>query len=130
MTVVRSRPRPVRPAPPSPQPPRRPPPPETLDQAKLINSDTQNDNPKNNEETTDMLNISAEQDSTLPSNDTFDLFANFPPPPSKNIPSADTKNQNVNLLFPEDDTFGDFLSSNDNANTTVFCYKIFFTQFN
>lgn len=120
MTVVRSRPRPVRPAPPSPQPPRRPPPPEMSDQTSLINSDAQNDDVKSNQETTDMLNIAGEQHaSSVPSNDTFDLFANFPPPPSKTV-SSDNKNQNVNLLFPEDDTFGDFLSSNDNADATVF----------
>ncbi|XP_077285727.1 cyclin-G-associated kinase [Arctopsyche grandis] len=124
VTVVRSRPRPARPAPPSPQPPRRPPPPEVLsDQMKTMNVDVQADSVKLNQETTDMLNIAGEQSADISqtaTTDTFDLFANFPPPPSKTAQLNEPKiNQNANLLFPEDDTFGDFLSNVSSNSTSV-----------
>lgn len=90
---------------------------------KTMNVDVQADNVKPNQETTDMLNIAGEQSadvSQTATNDTFDLFANFPPPPSKTAQLNEPKiNQNANLLFPEDDTFGDFLSNVSSNSTSV-----------
>lgn len=120
---MRSRPRPVRPAPPSPLPPRRPPPPEILaTKLESTNIDTNNE-----EDTSELLNIPkpapvviADQPASDVTSDTFDLFANFPPPPSKMTPQpAEAKESNVNLLFPEDDTFGEFLSGVSSGEPTA-----------